>query len=145
MKPSSDSGLESSKEVKRSLNPSGSKKGSIVWDEKNLEENERIKAELIPCKINEPKTPYQPPLPDGDLDDLEPLSLDGEDPAQSNGCPASMETKEPVAAVQTDGSAGAQPEHHETHQEFEDHRKAHYNMKEAMMRAKQMMDEEDDK
>jgi hypothetical protein len=28
----------------------------------NLEENERIKAELMPTKINEPKTPYHAPL-----------------------------------------------------------------------------------
>ena len=32
------------------------------FDEANLAENERIKAELNPTKIDEPKTPYHPPL-----------------------------------------------------------------------------------
>ena len=39
---------------------------NVVWDETNLAENERIKAELNPTKINEPKTPYHSPL---DTDD----------------------------------------------------------------------------
>ena len=34
----------------------------------NLEENERIKAELAPAPIDEPKTPYHPPLGDDDVD-----------------------------------------------------------------------------
>lgn len=34
------------------------KKGGVQWDEQNLEENERIKLELNPTKIDEPKTPY---------------------------------------------------------------------------------------
>lgn len=35
-----------------------SDKGGIRWDESNLAENEQIKAELAPRKIDEPKTPY---------------------------------------------------------------------------------------
>lgn len=35
----------------------------IVWDESNLEENERIKATLNPIKITEPKTPFHGPSP----------------------------------------------------------------------------------
>lgn len=34
----------------------------ITWDENNLTENERIKAELNPAPIDEPKTPYHAPL-----------------------------------------------------------------------------------
>ena len=48
----------------------------ITWDEDNLAENERIKAELNPQKINEPKTPWQELLPDDDID-LPALDLDG--------------------------------------------------------------------
>ncbi len=44
----------------------------VKWDEANLEENEAIKAEINPTKIDEPKTPYHRPLSD-DGDDL----LDG--------------------------------------------------------------------
>lgn len=39
-------------------------------DEINLEENERIKAELNPVKISEPKTPYLSPLDSDDELDL---------------------------------------------------------------------------
>lgn len=35
----------------------------------NLEENEKIKSDLMPTKINEPKTPYHAPL--GEDDDLD--------------------------------------------------------------------------
>ena len=42
----------------------------------NLEENEKIKAELMPTKINEPKTPYHAPLgEDPEADEGEPVSL----------------------------------------------------------------------
>ncbi|BDA44181.1 hypothetical protein COCOBI_05-3650 [Coccomyxa sp. Obi] len=56
---------------------------SIHWDEANLEENEKIKAELMPTKINEPKTPYHAPLGEEDeLDegaaDMAPLTLEDE-------------------------------------------------------------------
>ena len=39
-------------------------------DEQNLEENEKIKAELAPTKINEPKTPYLSPMETEDEADL---------------------------------------------------------------------------
>ena len=42
----------------------------VKWDEANLEENEAIKAEINPTKIDEPKTPYHRPLSD-----------EGDDPA----------------------------------------------------------------
>lgn len=37
-------------------------KGGIQWDEANLEENDKIKSEINPRKINEPKTPYHGPM-----------------------------------------------------------------------------------
>ncbi|KAK9915909.1 hypothetical protein WJX75_005872 [Coccomyxa subellipsoidea] len=57
---------------------------SIHWDEANLEENEKIKSDLMPTKINEPKTPYHAPLgEDDDLDedaaDMAPLTLEDDD------------------------------------------------------------------
>ncbi|KAH7624773.1 hypothetical protein Ndes2526B_g00142 [Nannochloris sp. 'desiccata'] len=57
------------------------RKGGIKWDEDNLEENERIKKELNPRKIDEPKTPYLSPQATEDEeemlgDGLSPLSLD---------------------------------------------------------------------
>lgn len=47
--------------MKRSR-PDNNKKGGIQWDEANLEENVKIKAEINPRKINEPKTPYHGPM-----------------------------------------------------------------------------------
>ena len=44
----------------------------------NLEENEKIKADLMPTKINEPKTPYHAPL--GEDDDLEEGAIDATAP-----------------------------------------------------------------
>ena len=35
----------------------------------NLEKNEKIKAELMPTKINEPKTPYHAPLGEENVPD----------------------------------------------------------------------------
>ncbi|KAI8112179.1 hypothetical protein M9434_003503 [Picochlorum sp. BPE23] len=56
------------------------KKGGVKWDESNLEENERIKRELNPTKIDEPKTPYyqsacEEETDDGDSLEMSPLSL----------------------------------------------------------------------
>jgi len=48
-------------------------------DEENLEENEKIKQELNPRKIDEPKTPYLSPL---DTDDEAEMEL-GERPRSS--------------------------------------------------------------
>eukprot|EP00889_Picochlorum_renovo_P000946 jgi/Picre1/27976/NNA_000937.t1 len=56
------------------------KKGGVKWDESNLEENERIKRELNPTKIDEPKTPYyqsacEDETDEGDSLEMSPLSL----------------------------------------------------------------------
>lgn len=54
------------------------KRGGVQWDEHNLEENERIKLELNPTKIDEPKTPYHYREEDSLSDDsleISPLSL----------------------------------------------------------------------
>ncbi|GMH39015.1 hypothetical protein BSKO_06913 [Bryopsis sp. KO-2023] len=53
----------------------------IRWDEGNLSENERIKAELNPRKIEEPKTPFHSPPREEDFD----MDEDPEyDPAKLN-------------------------------------------------------------
>ena len=44
--------------------------GKVKWDERNLEENEAIKADINPTKIDEPKTPYHRPLSDEGDDPL---------------------------------------------------------------------------
>lgn len=44
-------------------------RGRAVWNETNLAQNEQIKAELNTTKIDEPKTPYHPPI-DADLGTL---------------------------------------------------------------------------
>ncbi len=56
----------------------GSKAKRIVWDEANLEENERIKKTLSTVKINEPKTPYYGAISEDHemmSEELQPLDL----------------------------------------------------------------------
>ncbi|EFN54038.1 hypothetical protein CHLNCDRAFT_136100 [Chlorella variabilis] len=82
------------------------KKGSIRWDEENLEENERIKKELNPRKIDEPKTPYLSPMDtdeEGDLGTrLRPLSLD--DAATAAAAAASAAAAEAAGASASAGT-----------------------------------------
>lgn len=63
------------------LRQSSSKKNAhVAWDEENLKVNLEIQKEYSGVKIQEPKTPYRPPLPDAELGDEEmrPLELDDE-------------------------------------------------------------------
>jgi len=55
----------------------------VVWNEENLKENEEIQKEYSAVRIQEPKTPYRPPLPSDSLEDeMKPLQLDeGREPA----------------------------------------------------------------
>jgi hypothetical protein len=69
--------LEQTPAMKRSKGE-GSKPRRIVWDEANLEENERIKKTLSTVKINEPKTPYYGPISEDHemmSEELQPLDL----------------------------------------------------------------------
>lgn len=51
----------------------------VVWDEDNLKANEEIQKDYSQVKIQEPKTPYRPPLPADSLEDeMKPLQLDDE-------------------------------------------------------------------
>ncbi|KDD74045.1 hypothetical protein H632_c1624p0, partial [Helicosporidium sp. ATCC 50920] len=71
-------------------------------DERNLEENEIIKKELNPQKINEPKTPYLSPIDTDDEFDVEsmsPLRLDdGPSPMGSSPAAGSTTSVQPGAA-----------------------------------------------
>ncbi|KAF5834134.1 hypothetical protein DUNSADRAFT_9295 [Dunaliella salina] len=81
----------------------------------------RAHSELAPTKITEPKTPYHAPL-QGDLDEVPPLSLEGDAAA---GKPAGMTA--------------------EQHAEFEKHRKEHYKKEaEALKKAAAAADEEEE-
>lgn len=62
-----------------SLNRSSSSRKDmhVVWDEDNLQQNAQIQQEFSGVKIQEPKTPYRPPLPSDSLsDEMRPLQLD---------------------------------------------------------------------
>lgn len=49
----------------------------MVWDEENLKDNEEIQKEYSQVRIQEPKTPYRPPLPADSLEEeMKPLQLD---------------------------------------------------------------------
>eukprot|EP00200_Dunaliella_tertiolecta_P006671 CAMPEP_0202360596 /NCGR_PEP_ID=MMETSP1126-20121109/13477_1 /ASSEMBLY_ACC=CAM_ASM_000457 /TAXON_ID=3047 /ORGANISM="Dunaliella tertiolecta, Strain CCMP1320" /LENGTH=113 /DNA_ID=CAMNT_0048954343 /DNA_START=56 /DNA_END=397 /DNA_ORIENTATION=+ len=104
----------------RTLARSESSKKRATFDEKNLDENEKIKLELAPTNITEPKTPYHAPL-QGDLDEVAPLSLDGETAA---GKPAGMTA--------------------EQHAEFEKHRKEHYKKEAEALKKAAAADDDDE-
>jgi hypothetical protein len=53
------------------------KNAHVIWDEKNLEENEKIKSQFTGITVPEPKTPYHAPLEDHEGEDgMQPLELD---------------------------------------------------------------------
>eukprot|EP00045_Choanoeca_perplexa_P006839 m.59237 g.59237 ORF g.59237 m.59237 type:complete len:91 (-) comp13814_c0_seq1:82-354(-) len=87
-------------------------------------------------KIDEPDTPYAPPL---EGDEVPELSLEDEPAAAVE---ATITTEDPEEWQ--DGREGMSiKEKQEKHDKFAQHRKDHYNMKAAMERARQMMAEEE--
>lgn len=182
---------------------SARKAGHVLWNEHNLEENEKIKAQLSTVKINEPKTPYHgPAVEEDELDgEMKPLTLDDSpEPSTSHGpsvsegshVPKPSEPHPPEATKaepmyhpalvfdkglpleqndhhgQNDGefrdgpasesgfssdysghcSGGSGGEDDETktmkRRRFEAMRRAHYNMKEALLRGKSEDEDEED-
>eukprot|EP00887_Chlorella_sp_A99_P002378 scaffold10.g2378.t1 len=71
-------------------------KGNITWDEDNLEENERIKKELNPRKIEEPKTPY-----------LSPMETEDEEEGHADGCMSPLALEEEVGPSSAAAAAAA--------------------------------------
>uniref|UniRef100_A0A7S0UUU9 Protein phosphatase inhibitor 2 n=1 Tax=Polytomella parva TaxID=51329 RepID=A0A7S0UUU9_9CHLO len=136
---------------------------NIKWDEHNLEENERIKSELNPVKILEPKTPYHGPLDATiieDEEDLGALDLD-QCPSLSSGegyqgtlnllttvadnlsnppNPTTTEEKKNTFSDDEDDQDG----HPHTHRQFEEARRQHYNMREALRVARTLLQKDED-
>lgn len=118
----------------------------MVWDEEN------IKATFHPAdkdyghmKIDEPNTPYEPPLSDdADLNDLPALDLGG----AATATPAAAATPSTAPATESEWEdpphKAAGPAREPTKSDFSSKRKQHYNMKEAMARARQLQEEEED-
>lgn len=148
-----------------------SKKGmSLRWDEENLAVNEKIKEELNPIKITEPKTPYRGPLDPESDDDMPPLNLDEAEEAMANTQPGESSTSSGTTTPATHCSGdldGIQQKrvvstdsesHAELHEgagvpageqqgkrrKFEESRKEHYNMKQMLLKARELLENEDD-
>eukprot|EP00877_Chromochloris_zofingiensis_P011182 jgi/Chrzof1/6317/Cz18g04020.t1 len=172
---------------------SGARRNShVVWDEQNLQENEKIQAAFSGIKVPEPKTPYHGPVPEGWEDEMKPLHLDdhggnqggnsggvsafdlcydngaggngecdilvlGEGSAPSSSSihqegataegmvvlPSPSGTKRTGSECSSFGSFtssdGEGGPNSDKRRRFEQHRKAHYNMKHALAKAKTLL------
>eukprot|EP00040_Diaphanoeca_grandis_P006386 m.37227 g.37227 ORF g.37227 m.37227 type:complete len:148 (+) comp17604_c0_seq2:234-677(+) len=132
-------------ETKAPVAPKGilkNKSRGIVWDEDN------IKATFHPAdkdyghmKIDEPNTPYEPPLSLDGIDDIPDLNLgESVQSTKENPTSAKMDTwdeDEPAKVV-----LEKKPDNDDS--KFSQLRKDHYDMKAAMARAKLLIAEEDD-
>eukprot|EP00041_Stephanoeca_diplocostata_P003396 m.34172 g.34172 ORF g.34172 m.34172 type:complete len:160 (+) comp14281_c0_seq2:302-781(+) len=119
------------------------KNRGVVWDEDN------IKATFHPAdkdyghmKIDEANTPFEAHvLPDDDDDPMPPLNLGAS--AAGASLATSNSTHEPAEWVGTATVAPSHTKNAEPSSAFDSKRKAHYNMKEAMLAAKRLLAEED--
>ncbi|EGD81788.1 hypothetical protein PTSG_02501 [Salpingoeca rosetta] len=116
-------------------------KPGVKWDEDNIRETYHpADKDYGHMKIDEPNTPYEPPLEmdheEDDDDDVPSLNLEGESPIVSNIPVISAEAPEEEFAVEETTE--------KKHVNFMKKRKEHYNMREAMLRARQLMAEEGD-
>eukprot|EP00884_Botryococcus_braunii_P005904 jgi/Botrbrau1/15314/Bobra.0319s0004.1 len=145
---------------------SANRKRSVRWDEANLEVNEKIKSDLNPVRINEPKTPYRGPMDadeEEELDDasMSPLILDVE--AELTPFHSSRPTESGSRHSEGEMVSGNEDSHEwdgissgrassegegsvesraEKRRRFEQHRKQHYNMRQALRMGKELASEE---
>ncbi|KAH8929112.1 hypothetical protein BT69DRAFT_1256610 [Atractiella rhizophila] len=152
-------------------NPSsdGHRPTTLQWDEQNIEENEAQRTERM--KITEPKTPYVRYNPETDtvenMDKIPGFELDQSEPYHSHSSASEAGGPSPSSSRRSSGTGGEKMVHVEIPREFgagdesgselEDEetkekrkkfarmRGSHYkNEAEAMRRASQLMDEEED-
>ncbi|EDQ90907.1 uncharacterized protein MONBRDRAFT_36436 [Monosiga brevicollis MX1] len=122
-------------------------KEGVKWDEQNIKETYHpADKDYGHMKIDEPDTPYAPPLeahevPDFDLDGGEGHALPSIDKDSVAANPNVVEEGEWAHGGREDMSL---KERIEEHDKFAEKRKDHYDMKAAMMRARALMAEEDE-
>ncbi|KAK9789032.1 hypothetical protein WJX73_010129 [Symbiochloris irregularis] len=128
----------------------------VQWDEANLEENDKLKEELHPRKCDEPKTPYHGPLDtDEELSMEEADIADLGDEGQSNADAARRPNGSALLQEVVDALPQPNGDHYiersratsdsmgdsadtSKRRRFEEHRKAHYKMRDALKRGKQL-------
>lgn len=110
---------------------------NIVWNNKNLDENEILKQKYQDIHVDEPKTPYQGAIDlQGEYYKVdEDEGLDG----FSLGQPASKkEVKEEPQEVEEEEESNDKPK-----KSFAEMRKEHYNLGNALKKGKELLNEEE--
>ncbi|KAH3899009.1 related to Protein GLC8 [Saccharomycodes ludwigii] len=122
----------------------------LKWNKKNLQDNEIIKQQFKDVHVDEPKTPYQGAIdPNGEY-----YKVDDEDevngsfslgepvlPPQSSEAGNTREEEEEIIKVNEDSDEEEDKE--AKHRRFEEMRKKHYNLKDAL-KNKSLGDEDED-
>ncbi|QLQ77779.1 hypothetical protein HG537_0A00260 [Torulaspora globosa] len=115
----------------------------LQWNQKNLAANELTKQQYQDIHIDEPKTPYQGAIdPDGEY-----YKDDDEDEAELQNFsldPGSEPVLEPKAEnTSSEPAADPESDKDERSRRFEEMRKKHYNLKEALQN-RRLQDNDDD-
>ncbi|KAI8052932.1 hypothetical protein BDF22DRAFT_686097, partial [Syncephalis plumigaleata] len=148
LRPPPNRGILKKPSIQFDANETANQSSRLKWDEESLLITEAMRGQAK-MKIDEPKTPYIYYNPDTDvelqeeepkhnLEDMPPLALS--EPAKNET--VAMEESEDDWQSDADLDSLTEEQVRE-HKAFEQKRNQHYNMRDAMRRARELMDDEE--